>query len=500
MEVHKVNYEVNATPTFQVLSEDEIEAIYFSSLRVLEETGVRCYNPEGVDILHAHGAYVEDKNLVKIPSWMVERARSTLPKKVTVVGMPDKDGKRKYRMDLIKNSAYWGTGSDTPYTIDPYTLKRRRSMYQDVKNLAIIAEALPNIDFFMSLGITQDTAVGTYDRWQYLAMLEGTNKPINITAVDVEGLRDQLEMAYIRLGGKEEWKKAPAFSLYIEPVSPLSHDPIVVGKLLFCCDNDIPFVYTPCPQAGATAPCTLAGLLVQALTESLFGIVLSQLRKPGAQVIIGGLLSQMDMQTTVMAYGSPEMALLSAAYTDITKWLMVPMYNTSGCSDAKMFDEQAAMEATLNTFIAGLIGGNMIHDVGYIESGLTSSPDMLVATDEIIGMVKRFLQGIPVTPETVPLETIDQVGPGGHYLGTDHTLRHFKTEFWKPALLDRLDWERWVKAGSNPMRERVHQRVLEILQAEREPPFDEKMYKELRRICELADERHKGEEMGVGIV
>ncbi|MGC8827710.1 MAG: trimethylamine methyltransferase family protein, partial [Anaerolineae bacterium] len=186
MEVHKVNYEVNATPVFQVLTEDEIEAIYFSSLRVLEETGVRCYNPEGVDILHAHGAFVEDKNLVKIPSWMVERARSTLPKKVTIVGMPDKDGKRKYRMDLIKNSAYWGTGSDTPYTIDPFTMQRRRSTYQDVKNLAIIAEALPNIDFFMSLGITQDTAVGTYDRWQYLAMLEGTNKPINITAVDVE--------------------------------------------------------------------------------------------------------------------------------------------------------------------------------------------------------------------------------------------------------------------------------------------------------------------------
>ncbi|MGC8826168.1 MAG: trimethylamine methyltransferase family protein [Anaerolineae bacterium] len=150
--------------------------------------------------------------------------------------------------------------------------------------------------------------------------------------------------------------------------------------------------------------------------------------------------------------------------------------------------------------IAGLIGGNMIHDVGYIESGLTSSPDMLVASDEIIGMVKRFLQGIPVTRETVPLETIDQVGPGGHYLGTDHTLRHFKTEFWKPMLMDRLDWDRWVKAGSKPMRERVHQRVLEILQAEREPLFDEKMYKELRRICELADERHKGEEMGIGIV
>ena len=500
MQVRKINYQVNATPTFEVLSPDEIEAIYFSSLRVMEETGVRCYNTEAVDILQANGASVEDKNLVKVPSWMVDRARITLPAKVTLVGTPDRTGKRSYRMDLIKNSAYFGNGSDTPFTIDPYTQKRRRATYKDVKNLATISEAMPNIDFIMSLGITQDTAVGTYDRWQYLAMLEGTNKPINITAVDEEGLRDQLEMAYIRLGGKAEWKKHPAFSIYLEPVSPLSHDPRVIGKLLFCCDHDIPFVYTPCPMAGGTAPTTLAGLLVQALTESLFGIVVSQLRKPGAEVIIGGLLSNMDMRTTVMAYGSPEMALLSAAYTDISKWLYVPMYNTSGCTDAKLFDEQAAMEATMNTMIAILCGGNMIHDVGYIESGMTSSPDMLVVCDEIIGMCKRFMEGIPVTEDSVPLNTIDEVGPGGHYLGTDHTMAHFRTEFWQPRLIDRLDWDRWTKAGSKSMQERVHHRVIEILEADRDPLVDEKMLAEMRRICELADERHKSEELDIGII
>jgi len=500
MQVQKINYQVNATPTFEVLTQDEIEAIYFSSLRVMEETGVRCYNPEAVDILQANGAHVEDKSLVKVPSWMVDRARSTLPAKVTLVGTPDQNGKRNYRMDLIKNSAYFGNGSDTPFTIDPYTHKRRRALYKDVKNLATISEAMPNIDFIMSLGITQDTAVGTYDRWQYLAMLEGTNKPINITAVDEEGLKDQLEMAYIRLGGKAEWKKHPSFSIYLEPVSPLSHDPRVIGKLLFCCDNDIPFVYTPCPMAGGTAPTTLAGLLVQALTESLFGIVISQLRKPGAEVIIGGLLSNMDMRTTVMAYGSPEMALLSAGYTDITKWLYVPMYNTSGCTDAKLFDEQAAMEATMNTMIAMLCGGNMIHDVGYIESGMTSSPDMLVVCNEIIGLCKRFMQGIPVTRDSVPLNTIDEVGPGGHYLGTDHTMAHFKTEFFRPDLLDRLDWDRWTKAGSKTMQERVQHRVIEILEEDREPLFDEKMYREMHRICELADARHKDEELDVGIV
>ena len=496
MHVHKTNTTVNATPVFQVLSQDQVEAIYYASLRVLHETGVRVYDAEGVEVAYSGGAIVEntteDSSLVKMPPWMVDRARSTLPHKVDVVG-PD----RKYRMELYKNQIYFGTGSDTPFTLDAVTGERRRSTYQDVKNFARLAEALPNIDFHMSLGITQDTAVGTYDRWQYLAMLEGTNKPINITAVDLEGVRDQLEMATIRLGGIEEWKKGPCFSLYIEPVSPLSHSKEVVQKLLFSCDNFIPFVYTPCPMAGGTAPTTLAGLLVQALTESLFGIVLSQLRRPGAQLIIGGLLSNMDMATTVMAYGSPEMALLSAGYTDITKWLEVPMYETAGCSDAKLFDEQAAMEATVNIATAALIGGNMIHDVGYIESGLTSSMEMMVASDEIIDMVRRILRGIPVLDDTQALDLIHKVGPAGHFLGEDHTYRRFKTEIWRPKLLDRLNWENWELAGKKRYGERVHERVIEVIGAEGEPLLEPAMYKELRRICELADARHKDEELGV---
>lgn len=496
MQVRKTNYHINATPTFQVLSEEEIEAIYFSALRVLYETGVRVYDKEGVEVAYSGGAIVEDttedSSLVKIPPWMVDKARATLPRKVVVVG-PD----RKYRMELYKNQIYFGAGSDTPFTIDPYTGKRRRATYQDVKNFARLAQALPNLDFHMSLGITQDTAVGTYDRWQYLAMLEGTSKPINITAVDLEGVRDQLEMAYIRLGGKEEWKKGPAFSLYIEPVSPLSHSKEVVQKLLFACDNEVPFVYTPCPLAGATAPTTLAGTAVQALTESLFGIVLSQLRKPGASLIIGGLMSNMDMRTTVYCYGSPEMALLSAAYTEITKLLGVPMYETAGCSDVKAFDEQAAMEATINIATAALVGGNMIHDVGYIEQGLTSSMEMMVASDEIIDMVKRILRGIPVSDETMALDVMEAVGPGGHYLEQDHTYNRFKTEIWRPKLLDRLNWENWTQAGSKRYGERVHDRVIEILEAETEPLLDEGMYKELRRICELADARHKDEELDV---
>ena len=498
MKVKPINRLINTTPVFEVLTEEEIEAIYYSALRVLYETGVRVYNKEGVDLAHSGGAIVEDVQddsaLVKIPPWMVDKARATLPRKVTVVG-PD----RQYRMELYKNQIYFGAGSDTPFTIDPYTGERRRATYADVKNFARLAQAMPNIDFHMSLGIVQDRAVGTYDRWQYLAMLEGTTKPINITAIDLDGVRDQYEMGLIRAGGKDEWMKGPLFSLYIEPVSPLSHAEEVIDKLLFASDNYIPFVYTPCPLAGATSPTTLAGTAVQALTESLFGIVLSQLRRPGTPMIIGGLMSNMDMLTTVYSYGSPEMALLSAAYTQITKWLEVPMYETAGCSDSKIFDEQAAMEATINIATATLTGGNMIHDVGYLEQGLTSSMEMMVASNEIIGMVKRIMRGIPVTDADLALDVVAEVGPGGHFLDHDHTFERFRTDIWQPQLINRKNWEDWTAAGSKRYGDRVRERVIEVLETETEPLLDEAMYKELLRICELADERHKGEELDVAM-
>jgi trimethylamine--corrinoid protein Co-methyltransferase len=208
-------------------------------------------------------------------------------------------------------------------------------------------------------------------------------------------------------------------------------------------------------------------------------------------------MSNMDMRTAVYSYGSPEMALLSAAYTQITKWLGVPEYETAGCSDAKLFDEQAAMEATINIATAALVGGNMIHDIGYLEQGLTSSAELMVASDEIIDMVKRILQGIPVTDDSKALHVMEDVGPGGHFLAHDHTYERFKDHIWQPKLIDRQNFEGWKDAGSKTYRQRVNEKVIEILDQEEEPLIEESMFTELKRICELADEKYKDEELDV---
>ena len=486
----RANYQVNATPLFRVLSDDQIEDIYLGTLEVLERTGTRVYSDEGLELLREAGCQVSDGNLVRIPSWLVKTSLETVPERITLAGRD-----RSKRITLEYNKIYFGTGSDCPFILDPYTDQRRRYTFDDVYNAAKVAEALPNIDFHMSLGLTSDVPIGSYDRHQLLAMLKGTTKPLVITAVDRNGLADQYEMACEVLGGAEEFARAPLFVVYIEPSSPLNNSKEAVEKVLYAAEKGIPAIYTPCPMCGGTAPTTLAGLLVQCLAESMTGLVLVQLKKKGAPIIIGGVMSIMDMSSTIMSYGAPEMTLLSAAMTDLAKRLRLPMFSTAGCSDAKVVDQQAAIEATISIAIAALSGANLIHDVGYIESGLIGSYDMLVMSDEIIGMVKHILRGIAVDDEHLALHVIDRVGPGGHYLADEHTLKHFKTEFWYPTLLDRRRWEDWEAAGAKSLGQRVREKVLDIIENFEPEPLDADVEAGLKAICARADELYAGEEV-----
>ncbi len=481
----KANYQVNATPQFRVLSDDQVEEIYYAALDVLERTGTRMLHQEGLALLRQAGCQVSDDNRVRIPTWLVKEALSTTPHRIVVAGRD-----RRKRLYLEKNKFYFGTGSDCPSLVDPHTDQVRKYTFDDVYNAARLSDALPHIDFHMSLGLTSGVLPQVYDRHQFLAMLQGTSKPLVITAVDGEGLADQYRMACEVLGGAEEFARLPLFIVYIEPSSPLTNSVEATEKLLFAAENGIPAIFTPCIIAGATGPATLAGAMVQGLAECLVGVVLAQLKRRGAGVIIGGVNSLMDMATSILSYGAPELALVSAAMTDVTKWLGLPMFSTAGCSDSKTLDQQAAIEATMTIIIAALSGANLIHDVGYLESGLLGSFDMLVMSNEVIGMAKRILSGITVTPETLATEVIEQVGPGGQYLTQEHTRRHFRTEFWLPTLMDRQMRRTWEASGCQTMADRVRARVLHLLEHHQPLPIAPQVETQLKEIVAQAEARH----------
>jgi trimethylamine---corrinoid protein Co-methyltransferase len=390
---------------------------------------------------------------------------------------------------MEKDRIYFGTGSDTPFMYDAYTGERRGWTFQDVVNSAKTVDALPNLDFFMSHGLVQDVPPKTYDRAQFLAMVTGTSKPMVVTAVDGQGLIDQHQMACAVLGGEEAFRANPLFGIYIEPISPLQHSPEVLDKLLYASDKGIPIVYVPAPIAGGTAPVTMAGILVQGLAESLAGLVISQLRSPGAGLVMGGVYTILDFRSMIFSYGSPELLLLSAALTDLAKYLGLPMFSTAGCSDAMTFDGQATFEAGVSILTAALSGANLIHDVGYIESGLNGSLDMLVFSDEAISMVKRLVRGVKVTPETLAVDVIKEIGPGGHYLQHEHTLAHFKEEIWRPTLLQRNDFPGWQAGGSKTLEERVHNKVLRILDEHKPMPIAPEAMKTMKDIVARAEGR-----------
>jgi len=482
----RANYQVNATPQFRVLSDDQIQEIFYSALDVLERVGTRVYGEEGLALLRDAGCLVSDGDLVRIPSWLVKDALNTTPERIVVAGRD-----RRRRIVLERNKIYFGTGSDCPSLIDPTTDEVRKYTYQDVYDAARISDALPNIDFHMSLGLTSGVIAQTYDRHQFLAMLQGTSKPLVITTVDKEGLVDQYDMACAALGGPDEFAKAPLFVVYIEPSSPLSNSVEAVEKILYAAETGIPAIYTPCVICGGTGPVTLAGTMVQGLAECLIGVVLAQLKRKGAAVIMGGVDSNIDMATSILSYGAPELALISAAMTDVAKWLRLPMFSTAGCSDAKVLDQQAAIEAAVSIVVAALSGANLIHDVGYLESGLLGSFDMLVMSNEVIGMAKHILGGVTVTPETLAVDVIERVGPGGHYLTQEHTRKHFRTELWFPTLMDRQQRRSWEAGGRKTMAERVRAKVVDILEHHEPLPIPAEVKARLKEIVAQADARHE---------
>jgi len=482
----KMNQAVQLTPRFRVLSDDQIEQIFFAALDVLENTGARFHHDGAVELFRNSDAVVTDGNLVRVPASLVERALGSNPRKITLMG---RNGRRTLRVQ--KDDAAFGTGSDLPFTYDRQTGARRRCTYDDVYQAARVVDYLSEYDFHMSHGIVGDAPnTQTYDRHQFLAMLEGCTKPMVLTTVDGEGLEDLWKMGCLVHGGEGEFRLNPLFITYIEPISPLNNDRTAVEKLLFAAEKGIPAMYTPCPSSGATAPATIAGMLVQSLAETLMAVVLTYLKKPGMPLIMGGVTTVMDMATTTYSYGAPELSLASAANTDISKWIGLPMFSTGGVTDSKVLDEQAAAEMMTSLLYAYLSGAALIHDVGYADSGTNGTLEALVLNQELIGMVRQFGKGIDTSDEQLALDLIDQVGPGGEFLTQDHTYKHWRSWFM-PKLQDRSDWETWVAEGKKTMLDRVREETDRILGVHEPEPIPKDLHAELRAIVEAADERHR---------
>jgi trimethylamine--corrinoid protein Co-methyltransferase len=319
-------------------------------------------------------------------------------------------------------------------------------------------------------------------------MLEHSTKPIVFVTDDRASCKRAIDMAATVAGGHDALREQQHILLYSEPSSPLQQSETAIGKLLLMAEYGLPVVHSPAAMMGGTAPITLASGLAMMMAEILSGLVVHQLKRPGAPFVFGAGLHHLDMKTTQIAHPSPEFELTKAAIAQLGQWYGMPTWGYAGNSDAKVMDEQAALECMFAVIMAQLSGTNLVHDVGYMESALATSFEMIVLTDELVAMTDRFMEGIEVTDATLMLDEIDQVGPGGDFLSTEQTAKRFR-EFWYPKLLDRRLRAQWHKAGATTLGQRLKTGVKEIITEHRPKPLASEMRESLQEILAEAAER-----------
>ena len=478
------NFEAQITPGLRLLSESQKEAIHSATLELLRRTGVDVLVPEIRDLLKKAGCWMDGER-VYIPPHLIEWAIRSAPSRVVLC---DRNGNPA--MELEGRKGYYGTGSDTPFVIDTYTGERRQTVLKDVANVAKLVDALEHIDFLMCMGIAFDVTESISDLYHFREMVQNTTKPIIYTAWDRANLEDIVEMAEAVAGGAEALRRKPFMALYSEPISPLTHARESGEKLLYLAEKGLPVVYTPAVMIGGTGPVTVAGSLVQANAEALSGLLITQLIREGAPVIGAGGILFMDMAKGLISYAAPEFMLAMTAFSEMYHYYKLPIFSFSGCSDSKTFDQQAAAEGSIWMVLTALGGGNLIHDVGYIESGMTASYEQLVSMNEVAGLVKRFMRGIELAPETIALDVIGQVGPGGHFLEHPHTYQHFRTN-WVPELFDRAARDDWETEGKMTTADKANVKIRNILENHQPEPLADGIKEALDAVIQKAEERTK---------
>jgi trimethylamine--corrinoid protein Co-methyltransferase len=461
----------------KILTDDQVWEIRQAAFDIIEKVGFKCGHKTVHKMMKQAGAWVKGDN-IKIPKYIVQQCLSTTPEGWTIY---DRTGRRALEVEGEKS--HYGTSTASPFTRDAFTGDIRETTISDIKLGAKVADALDGIDFVMPMGTAQDVPADAAEVHEFPAMVSNTTKPSVFIGYSALGVEYVYEMAAVIAGGQDELREKPFLIVYPEAIAPLYFPDEVVDRILVAADRFMPQIPGSTVQAGATGPVTLAGVLSQITAESLIHITIAQLRKTGCPVAMSGNVGILDMRTALMAMGAPENNLALAAQAEVARSFNLPTWGLAGATDSKLLDAQAGIESAFSILSQGLSGLNLIHDVGYMAAGMACSLEQLVMGNEVVGMTKRFVQGIKVTKETLARQVIEDVGPGGHFLVQQHTMDHFKEELWTANLMNRQTIDAWKTAGQPTMADRVKEEITHIRDTHKPQPLSDKVISELERLA-----------------
>jgi trimethylamine--corrinoid protein Co-methyltransferase len=488
------------TPQFRVLCDDQIEKVYQATLQCLDRTGVDVGSAEARSLLAQAGASVDGRR-VRIPPRVVEDAVAATPMSFALWGRPGGETRlqdERYTIEVCSpvldqrdvDCVSFGPGPTCTYFIDPQTGERRKSARGDPGLAAKVCDALDNLDYVMGLALIDDVTPELSPVYEFAEMVTNTGKPVLPWAYSVDNVSDIYRIAVAVAGSESALRVRPFLALFATFQSPLQHTSEDLANVLWAAERGLPVVYLGGGCSGSTAPITGAGTLVITLAGMLSGLAMLQLKRRGTPVCVGSAPQPMDLRTARPSYGGPEMSLYCAALSDICRYLGVPFMGTAGASESKTVDVQAAIESAVQVLLSGLSGATLVHDVGFLDCADIGCLEMLVMNDEIIAMSRRIWRGIEINDDTLMLDLIDRVGPGGHFLAERETAMRCRQEIWTPSLMDRDPWEIWTAAGAPTMLDRIRQRVRTILATHRPAPLPNGAAGEIQAILEAAEARY----------
>ncbi len=473
----------------RILADIDIEKIHQGALNILWRTGVEVREDQAFEILRKAGCPTNGKT-VRIPDHLVKEAIQSAPKTFTLYGRDP-----NFKVTLEDRLVYYEPMIGRLNILDLETGLRRRTTLDDVAQLIRVADALEHYTLLHS-GAIMPHIEGVRDEVAhvhgYFTSVRNSSKVIKGVVRGKEKAKDCIRMAAVVAGGEGALKKRPNMFTTCNVISPLEYMVEQTEGLIEYAKVGLPVDIASEPQCGATSPVTMAGTLTQQTAEILGMVVISQLVNPGTPVLMGTVAAAMDLRNGMIALGGVEAALLNVAHAQMAQFYGIPSRGTGSNTESKMLDMQAGYEKAITLSLPALAGINMIFYPGTMDHAMTVSLESLVIDHEICGMIDRILKGVSVTEETIGLDLIDKVGPGGHYLNQKHTMRHLREEHFLPKLSDRDSYESWTEKGKRGIREQAKEQVKKILTEHIPRPMDSAVEKELISIVQEVEKRSLG--------
>ena len=470
-----------STPVFRLLSKDALDAIHWATLDVLERTGIKIFSDKVLKMLGEAGCTIDfDKKIAFIPSYLVE---TSLKKRQKTIRLCARNP--KYDLKLDGRHTYVCTDGTGTHTLDFESGRRRESVKDDIIKSARISDYLDTINIYWPMVTSQDFPAHVRVLHDLEAALNNTEKHVGFeTTTTSEEAKNEIKIAAAVAGDEKKLRKRPIVNFTYCSIAPLQHAESIEAVLEFV-KAGIPVFFMSMPQTGVTGPVTIPGSLVVNNAETLAGIVISQVASPGSPVGYSTASSNFDMLTSRWLAGSPEAGMIWAAISEIARYYGLPSYVGAFGTDAQTPGPQAAWEKVISGLFPVLAGCDVAVGIGLVDACTTLPFEELVIDDEICKMVFRLAEGIEVNDETLALDLIHSIGPGGQYLTEKHTLKHFK-EHVIPVISNRKSYDTWKKEGAKSMVEVAREKTREILRTHQPTPLENDAQNEIKKIIDRA--------------